>query len=356
MEIRRLNSLRGLAALIVVVSHYSNATELFGRALGAGAGQLGVALFFLLSGFLMSHLYLGRAFSRAEAYGFLVSRGARVLPLFVFVIVFFYLLEAAGIFRVYRIGSVAEALCHLATACGESVLWTIPPEIHFYLLFVLLWGIMGARLGLLIFASAAFMLFWATAQWDKNALRWVVSPGIELKLTLPMVLPYFLAGALFGRLYDWKQQRSFRESPWFAASLLVVPFLFPQIAGSLGIPVLSPWRDVVALVMVAAAFYFVVFHVPDDSWLLSNAAGDFSGRVSYSLYLLHLPVLQLTLPYLRDAPLLLLFPFIALCLLVAQVSYLVIEKPSRRWIKDRLLGRDCYGSRKHVSTDTGIPN
>jgi hypothetical protein len=47
VEIRKLNSLRGLAALIVVISHFSNHSHLFNGMLGQGAGQLGVMLFFI---------------------------------------------------------------------------------------------------------------------------------------------------------------------------------------------------------------------------------------------------------------------------------------------------------------------
>lgn len=48
-----LDGLRGLAAYIVLVSHASNMTGLWGTLLGNGAGQFGVMLFFVLSGFLM---------------------------------------------------------------------------------------------------------------------------------------------------------------------------------------------------------------------------------------------------------------------------------------------------------------
>ena len=41
MEIRKLNTLRGIAALIVLISHYSNATNLFHGVLGTGGGQFG---------------------------------------------------------------------------------------------------------------------------------------------------------------------------------------------------------------------------------------------------------------------------------------------------------------------------
>ena len=80
--IAQLDGLRGLAALIVVVSHYSNETLLWGGVLGKGGGQTGVMLFFLLSGFLMAHLHLGEAFTARNVGRYALRRIARVYPLF----------------------------------------------------------------------------------------------------------------------------------------------------------------------------------------------------------------------------------------------------------------------------------
>ena len=59
-DIPVLNGLRGLAVMIVFASHASNIFYQ-GEIVGWGGGQLGVMLFFMLSGFLMAHLYAGRA-------------------------------------------------------------------------------------------------------------------------------------------------------------------------------------------------------------------------------------------------------------------------------------------------------
>jgi len=48
LEIRKLNTLRGLAALIVLITHFSDVTGWLGGSLGGRAGQYGVMLFFLL--------------------------------------------------------------------------------------------------------------------------------------------------------------------------------------------------------------------------------------------------------------------------------------------------------------------
>ena len=82
MQIRRLNTLRGLAALIVLVGHYSNKARLWDALLGTRAPQLGVMLFFLLSAFLMTVLYLDREPTKQAMRGYAMARIARVLPRF----------------------------------------------------------------------------------------------------------------------------------------------------------------------------------------------------------------------------------------------------------------------------------
>ena len=45
LEIRKLNTLRGLAALIVFITHFSDITHWLDGALGGGSGAYGVMLF-----------------------------------------------------------------------------------------------------------------------------------------------------------------------------------------------------------------------------------------------------------------------------------------------------------------------
>ena len=95
-HIPALDGLRGLAAVVVLVSHVSNQVGLWGGLLGNGGGQIGVMIFFVLSGYLMSFLYLDRPFNLAEVWGYAVHRGARVLPLFYGVVILALLFREIG--------------------------------------------------------------------------------------------------------------------------------------------------------------------------------------------------------------------------------------------------------------------
>lgn len=331
MEIRKLNMLRGIAALIVVVSHYSTETNLLSGMLGNGGGHFGVMLFFILSGFLMSYLYMNRPADKVNFMGFVSARVARVLPLFFFVVLASYVLIAFGIHGVlYAISDRTSLLSHLLMLSGESVLWTIPAEIQFYILFVFLWWLYSRKTGyvyvLMSIISASFFL-----------LRFPVPSGkvfgLNFDVLLIRSLPYFLIGVLFGLMYgNFKPPRFLRRNI-FILSLVVIPLMYPKIFHFLTGHYHGMWYDFRVFLTVSAVYFALVFLVPDSNILLSNPLGDYLGKISYSLYLLHPPILvHLTAPGKKE-PMIFLFVFVAVSVAVASISYLVIEYPARRLIR-----------------------
>src|SRR5689334_10645145 len=127
-----LDGLRGFAALMVLASHFSNRTELFGYFLGLGAGKLGVLLFFVLSGFLMGWLYREQPFTRENVANFARRRVARIAPLFVTVTVLTYIIYWTPLaqFRITPMPTWAFLQTILLWQ-GKGILWTVPVEMQF---------------------------------------------------------------------------------------------------------------------------------------------------------------------------------------------------------------------------------
>ena len=342
MEIRKLNTLRGIAALIVVVSHYSNTSNFLNGVLGRGAGQLGVMLFFLLSGFLMSYLYMDKEFNGNTVYRYVVARIARIIPLYLLVVLCSYLFQKMGIIGVlYNISNKESLFSHIAFLSGTSILWTIPAEIQFYLVFVFLWWFwrsQRAQLFVLISLLMVGVIFLDFPQIKGNL------SGISYDTALIRCLPYFLTGLVLGRLYvKWKTPDNL-SCRIFVSSLLLIPLLYPKIYTFLTGHDHEMWMDVGILFSVSLVFFLIVFLVPDDDALVSNRIGDFLGKISYSLYLLHLPILFQIKDQAARFPELFLPIFLIMTIVVSYISYLVIENPARLAVR-------AIASSKWVSKD-----
>ena len=94
VQIQSLAGLRGMAAMIVVVSHSANLGFL-PSVLGSGFGQVGVMLFFVLSGFLITYLYAEKEFNRQNVLQYCLARIGRVFPLYYFLLIASIILTAA---------------------------------------------------------------------------------------------------------------------------------------------------------------------------------------------------------------------------------------------------------------------
>ncbi|RYY08441.1 MAG: acyltransferase, partial [Alphaproteobacteria bacterium] len=158
-EIKALTSLRGLAAMAVVLQHFSATAQQ--NASGwipsiVPHGYMAVDFFFVLSGFIMSYTYLA-AFETAglRAYGpFLWKRVARIFPLGIAITLIIALLGTAaapfgltGLF--YRLPPetglgtlIVINLLHLQGLMPDYNLndpsWSVSVELGAYLLFPLL--------------------------------------------------------------------------------------------------------------------------------------------------------------------------------------------------------------------------
>src|SRR5579864_3360156 len=107
-EIRALTSVRWLAALLVFVYHHD------GLAYGTRAanpfvsfiqeGHIGVTIFFVLSGFLITTRYMENFRARTQSiYTYVTNRIARIYPLYYFLLIVFFAIKHVPAFTVQTI-------------------------------------------------------------------------------------------------------------------------------------------------------------------------------------------------------------------------------------------------------------
>src|SRR3984885_13789845 len=301
-EIQSLTPLRGIAAIWVVIFHYAVIylafhPEQFSWVLNKG--YLAVDMFFMLSGFVLSHVYwrtfTSDAANRVKSYwSFIGARIARLYPLhlfnlgqFVVVTVTFSLYEYSfsGKFTsipIYGARSLTALVANVAMLQGLKArdlawnfpAWSISVEFLAYFLFPLVLPLIAhaersRKLLLAAVALSALCLFAYVIQGDFN--QW------DGPITLLRCLPEFILGAL---LYS-----GFRESTWPAwfksdYAIITIVFVFFLLL-HFGTPDLMIVAGFPALILSA------VMNAGRVTPILNAAPLVWLGDISYSLYLAH---------------------------------------------------------------------
>lgn len=341
-----LTGLRGVAAVLVMMHHASlhlGAVDLPWAGGLLRKGYLGVDMFFVLSGFVMSMVYgswftggplsaPGRGARTAGAMAvFLVRRAARVWPLHAAVL---GALLAGLALSGEALPSPRFTLANLLLVQGWGVsgeinapAWSVSTEVLAYLLFPLLAGPMlrwrwGAALGLAVAAALLAACL---------ALAPPLGPGRRGTLDIHMnysVLPAMrcLAGFLLGML-AWRAGQA------------------PAAAMLAGRPWVGTWALLLALglVLAKATDLLVLALMPlvvlglhcgrGRAWRLFKAQPLHGlGTLSYAIYLIHYALLPLLLggPGPVAARLAL---YAAATLLLAALAHQLIERPTRRLVR-----------------------
>ncbi len=313
-----LDGLRGLAALAVCLFHFAGRDDFLPDGVvkeSAKFGYLGVASFFVISGFVIPWV-LRRAGYRLAGYGrFLVKRLVRLEPPYLVAVassVVFLFVYSAYKGRPFppEEGYWRHALLHLGYLVRfagrdwfDDVYWTLGIECQFYLL-----------MGL------AFPLLAGRRAW----LRWLSLVGLAALTLAGLVLPvkmyvissmsiFLLGAAAFQLRAGLLGRRGF---------LVLTAGLGALTYGCLSLPI--------ALVAVATALVvaFVDF---------SHPVLDRLGAMSYSLYLFHTTlgsaVINLGKKYTDSAAgrYVVLGLALGAAFLLAWVVYRLVELPARRW-------------------------
>lgn len=335
-----LDGLRGLAVLLVLASHAANVglPVLPGLSL-SGTGKSGVYLFFVLSGYLLTRILLAKpaaAWRQGHTWAdYAWRRVLRIWPLYLVVLLTSAALTAFGVAWWPFALDGAALVRHLLLQDGVSVLWSIPVEFKYYLWLPLV--ALGFRLargpwlaGLLLAALLAF------AAW-----LWPAGASLVNDIRLGPYLPLFFCGA-FAAWVSLRWQASLGVGTRGAALLGALAFI------ALVATVPSVWR---LLVDSAAGNdvnhrWFLFFGVAWSALLLAVVHGPewlrrpfewtalrWSGRVSFSAYLWHMPVLALVMGPMGLDGVVALLALLVGTALASWLSYRLFEAPFQglRW-------------------------
>jgi peptidoglycan/LPS O-acetylase OafA/YrhL len=332
---------------------------------GAGGGFVGVDVFFVISGFLITGLLLREwsGSARIDLVAFYARRFRRLLPAAILVIAIttlasYHVLSsvrfpgvagdaAAAALYVSNMRFAAGAVDYLGTEVAPSPLlhyWSLSLEEQFYLFWPLVLVValrflsprwLGPLLGLMVVVSFGLALVWTDlaaplAFFSLPTRAWQLGVGALIAVGLlrlpgraprgvPALCVWLGLGCIVAAVVLIDAQTPY---PGVAATLPVLGTALVVIGGKAGSTDLGradrpPW----------------------PSRLLAAAGPRWVGRISYSLYLWHWPILVLVPIALGADDLVLDLVLVGVAVLVAAASTELVEMPIRQGRRLRLAPR-----------------
>ncbi len=316
-HINTLTGLRGIAAFIVFLSHGAN-QGMVPAIFGNGLGQIGVMLFFILSGFLMAYLYLQKPFTKENARRYILARVGRIFPLY-YLLIIASVVISGWIYHDfhYAISSPMTIARALLFIDAPFEFWTIPVEVQFYGIFILFWWAYqnNKSIGLL----AAIIIFSA----GPSVLYFYKTGNVPF-LFSTYAYPFFV-GVLTALSY-----KTLNNTQWLQtwAYYLSIPLL---LLLALNLPALRlesgwilsnnfylrTWLDPINWLLVYAIFICAMLNTASLQFL-NTRPFVFLGDISFGFYLMHYPILKLV----KLLPLLPFVQFIASFMITALLAWL----------------------------------
>jgi peptidoglycan/LPS O-acetylase OafA/YrhL len=303
MRVREIDGIRASAVLVVVAHHYF----IWLPRTGVQYGWLGVDLFFVISGFLITSILFQLRSSRRFFKTFYGRRAFRIFPPYFFVLAI-YLFYSLASHRPGSLGLWAKYIFYYSsllfsrnqeydilpfTRLGLAVLWSLSVEEIFYTL----WAPVVR-----FFNRTSFTWFLASIVIMAPVFRWILHGHSPMEVfTFYCRMDGLAFGSLVAVAVRLRKEKHIaianfdRFADGACILLAVLAVVFFAIHGA----EISDSRVTVLGITLADAFfaslvYYVVRHSGEKSILLSFLRHPILasiGMVSYSIYLVHYPLL-----------------------------------------------------------------
>jgi peptidoglycan/LPS O-acetylase OafA/YrhL len=359
-----LDGLRALAVLMVISHNYGPFPGLarFGRYSWFTAGYVGVTLFFVLSGFLITQRLIAehRSTGAVSVVGFWKRRAYRLLPALMLCLLLLVINNIrthvstgetvraflSAVFYVFNLVSAQRTAANPLGSQGWGALWSLSVEEQFYVLWPVplawAWKRLKPRTallstGVLTAASAA----WCTVLWLRHATF------LRLYLVTDTRAQSLFLGA--GMAIAWHGYPKIRELAKRASGFLglaCLGFVAAGVFGTSAAPTASPdWMlgpGVFAISVLCAFIVLIATEAAPSNLtrrLLNTKFAVAIGQRSYGLYLFHV----VSAAYFRNVKGGWLLSA-AVTFGLAWASYAFLEQPIMRWSRGRTSG---HAASKH---------
>ncbi|MCC6681969.1 MAG: acyltransferase [Phycisphaeraceae bacterium] len=322
-----LDGLRGFAALLVLWGHLRLQTAI--PALQASG--FGVQVFFVLSGFLITRILLYNKQNHLGLGRFYKRRVLRIFPPFYLMLLLFWLC-----FRNHE--GLLYAATYTYNFSGVSNFpidhtWTLCVEEHYYLL----WPLIVALLPMAWSWRAAVLLaLLSVASYIAVNVHLVVNTGKWVPANLATWTPFQIVGLLAGSALAYHQHRIVgrRYGQVLGITLMISSIVLCETIIFFGhcfsIGMETPADTLRGNLFAAGLLAFLLSRkTPELTALFEMKWLRGVGRISYGLYLYHMPIFMLFDLWRPRPGLSTLFSFLAVSLtfLAAAASYRWFERP-----------------------------
>ena len=326
-----LTGFRAVAAWVVFAHHYNP----FSRESSIGflsdllhESYIGVSLFFVLSGFLITIRYDDRTRPRVTFRQYLRNRFARIYPLFfLLTTITFLVLIPWNTWQYFVSVTLIQGFVDQWKFTGISQAWSLTVEETFYLLAPLIF-ILIRRVKFPWLLPFAFLVIGVVIYAPSGSFNFMV-----LYTFFGRSFDFF-AGIILAKVYQQRghtinNKQLFTSSGILGVLLCVV--LLALVRGDARYGVFTtPGLIIHHLVLPASTALLLWGLLVERSWVqrfLSNRVMKVLGKTSYAFYLIHLGFIAAWLSYLISSNALVLF---VLLNIVAIALYYGVERPLQR--------------------------